>query len=134
MPETSVPGGIDEHDAIERVCRLYVEGGGKGDPDLLRQAFHSDARVFGDAGGRRLDVPIDQFIRIACDAPVGAGGKYRARVRSIDRTGDAAVAAVVEEGCWGQASFVDYLSLARIDGEWKIVTKIFALTGGRVPL
>jgi len=30
-------------------------------------------------------------------------------------------------------SFVDFLSLARIDGTWKIVCKTFAHTGGKMP-
>jgi len=40
---------------------------------------------------------------------------------------------VVEEGYWGTVSFVDYLSLAKIDGTWKIVNKLFAHTGGEPP-
>jgi len=37
---------------------------------------------------------------------------------------------VAEDGYWGYASFIDYLLLARIDGTWKIVCKLFAHTGG----
>ena len=44
-----------------------------------------------------------------------------------------ATAAVAEEGYWGTVSFIDYLSLARIDGTWKIVCKLFAHTGGEPP-
>jgi hypothetical protein len=124
---------VDDYDAITRTCQLYIEGGAQGDPQQLKRAFHPVARVFGDAGGQRLDVPVDQFIEIACASPVGVGGKYRGRVQAIQQTGDVAVATIVEDGCWGQVSFVDYLSLVRIGGEWKIVTKIFALTGGQMP-
>ena len=51
----------------------------------------------------------------------------------MHQTDDAAVATVAEEGYWGTVSFVDYLSLARIDGIWKIVSKLFAHTGGEPP-
>jgi hypothetical protein len=47
--------------------------------------------------------------------------------------GDAAVATLAEEGCWGQVSFVDFFSLARFDSTWKIVNKTFAHTGGEMP-
>jgi hypothetical protein len=30
-------------------------------------------------------------------------------------------------------SFIDYLSLSRINGRWKIVSKLFAHTGGEPP-
>jgi Putative lumazine-binding len=38
-----------------------------------------------------------------------------------------------EDGCWGNLSFVDYFTLAKIDGTWKIVNKTFAHTGGEMP-
>jgi hypothetical protein len=124
---------IDDYDGILRVVDLYFSGGEKGDRTKLEQAFHPDARVFGDTGGARLDVPVDRFIQIACDSPVGQGGKYRGRVLSVEQTLDAAVAVVAEDGCWGSVSFVDYLLLARNQGKWKIVSKVFALTGGKIP-
>jgi hypothetical protein len=124
---------VSDYDAIVHVCRKYIDGGKTGDAGMLREAFHPDARVFGNFGGHRLDVPIEPFIKIACDSPVGTGGKYRGRVVSVLQTDDAAVAVVAEDGCWGRASFVDYLSLARVDGTWKIVNKTFALTGGEMP-
>jgi hypothetical protein len=33
----------------------------------------------------------------------------------------------------GTLSFTDFFSLSRIDGEWKIVNKTFAHTGGEPP-
>jgi Putative lumazine-binding len=40
---------------------------------------------------------------------------------------------VAEEGYWGTVSFIDYLLLARIGGDWKIVCKLFAHTAGEPP-
>lgn len=34
---------------------------------------------------------------------------------------------------WGTVSFLDYLSLAKIGGTWKIVSKLFAHVGGEPP-
>ena len=42
-------------------------------------------------------------------------------------------ATVAEENYWGTVSFIDYLLLARIEGTWKIVCKLFAHTGGEPP-
>jgi hypothetical protein len=124
---------VSDYDAILEVCQKYIDGGSTGDALSLREAFHPEARVFGNAGGTRLDVPIESFIKIACDAPVGTGGKYRARVLSVLQSEDAAVTVVAEDGCWGAVSFVDYLSLTRVNGVWKIANKTFALTGGTMP-
>ncbi len=43
------------------------------------------------------------------------------------------IVTIEEHGFWGVLSFVDYFSLARIDGSWKIVNKTFAHTGGSLP-
>ncbi len=126
-------GTIEDYDAIAHVCQLYIDGGARGDAVKLREAFHPDARMFGNAGGHRLDIPIEHFFDLACKAPIGSGGNYRARILSVEQTRDAAVATIAEDGCWGQASFIDFMSLARVEGVWKIVTKTVAHTGGEIP-
>jgi hypothetical protein len=42
-------------------------------------------------------------------------------------------AAIEETGFWGTLSFTDFFALSRFDGEWKIVNKTFAHTGGEPP-
>ena len=123
---------VDDYDAICRVLQLCTEGEAKGDVAKLREAFHADAWMFGSLAGTRYDVPIEELFKLAESAPADTG-KYRSRVLSVQQTGDAAVAVVAEEGYWGSVSFIDYLLLARIDGAWKIVCKLFAHTGGEPP-
>jgi hypothetical protein len=45
----------------------------------------------------------------------------------------AATVQLEEDGYWGGVSFTDFFSLARIEGEWLIVNKTFAHTGGDPP-
>ena len=123
---------VGDYDAICRVVQLMSDGEAKGDIAKLREAFHADARMFGSLAGTRYDVPIEELFSLAESAPADTG-KYRSRVLSVQQTGDAAVAMVAEEGYWGSVSFIDYLLLARIDGAWKIVCKLFAHTGGEPP-
>jgi hypothetical protein len=59
-------------------------------------------------------------------------GSYQANLTSVDQMNDAATARLEETGCWGNVSFVDFFSLSRIDGSWKIVNKTFAHTGGEM--
>ena len=123
---------VSDYDAICRLLQLCTEGEAKGDVAKLREAFHEDARMFGSFAGVRYDVPIAELFSLAGSAPADTGN-YRSRVLSVQQTGDAAVAVVAEEGYWGNVSFVDYFHLARIDGAWKIVCKLFAHTGGEPP-
>ena len=128
----SPAGVVGDHDEICRVVQLCTEGEAKGDASKLNEAFHADARMFGSLAGVRYDVPIAALVELAVSAPADTGN-YRARILSVHQAGDAAVAIVAEEGYWGSVSFIDYLSLARIDGIWKIVCKVFAHTGGEPP-
>ena len=125
-------GLVDDYDAICRVAQLCTEGEAKGDVAKLREAFHADTRMFGSIAGTRYDVPIAELFALAESAPADTG-TYRSRVLSVQQTGDAAVGVVAEEGYWGSVSFIDYFLLARIDGVWKIVCKLFAHTGGEPP-
>jgi hypothetical protein len=61
------------------------------------------------------------------------GESYEARIIPIEQIGDAARATLEERGCWGTVSFIDFFTLSKIDGDWKIVGKTFAHTGGEMP-
>jgi hypothetical protein len=123
---------VDDYDAICRTVQLCLEGEARGDPEKLREAFHDDARIYGALAGERFDGHISILIDLADGAPADTGS-YRSRILSVQQAGDVAVVTVAEEGYWGAVSFVDLLSLARIDDRWQIVTKLFTHTGGEPP-
>ena len=123
---------VADYDAICRALQLCTEGEAKGDVAKLQEAFHADARMFGSIAGTRYDVPIEELFELAESEPADTGN-YRSRILSVQQTGDAAVGVVAEEGYWGSLSFIDYFLLARIEGVWKIVCKLFDHTGGEPP-
>src|ERR1700722_19324157 len=49
---------IDSHDKIWQVVDLAMKGAAEGDLAKLREAFHRDARMFGEVYGKRYDAPI----------------------------------------------------------------------------
>jgi hypothetical protein len=110
--------------------QLYIDGVATGDAAKLEQAFHQDARMYGAVDGQRYDIPISEMIKMIESQPANADGTFRASVEAVAEEGDAAIVTIEEYGFWGALSFVDYFSLARIDGSWKIVNKTFAQTGG----
>jgi Putative lumazine-binding len=124
---------IDSHDKIWQVVDLAMKGAAEGDLAKLGEAFHRDARMFGEVYGKRYDAPIAEFFDLCEKHPLGKGGRYRQRIISITRVGGAAMAMVAEDGCWGSASFVDFFTVTQIDGAWKITNKTFAYTGGEIP-
>jgi hypothetical protein len=124
---------IDEYDAIAEELGLYMDGSARGEVDKLEEAFHPDSRMFGSLGGQRFDVPIQTLFELTAHGPADTAGRYRGRILSITQVSDAAMAAVAEDGFWGSVSFVDFFTLAKIDGRWQIVNKTFAHTGGEPP-
>ncbi len=122
-----------ETDQITRAVNLYVEGVGDGDAAKLRKAFHPDAHMWGSMAGQRYDEPVEELIAMVDGKPVDVDGSFHAQITSVEQTDDAASVTLTEEGFWGTVSFVDFFSLARIDGTWKIVNKTFAHTRGQPP-
>ncbi|HEY6759104.1 MAG TPA: nuclear transport factor 2 family protein [Baekduia sp.] len=82
------------------------------------------------AHGQRDDEPISELIAEVDGEPVDVDGSFHAQVTSIEQTDDTASVTLSEEGLWGTVSFVDFFSLARIDGTWKIVNKTYVHAPG----
>jgi metallo-beta-lactamase class B len=102
---------------------LYFEAHALGDGNYIRQAFSPDAKIsFVDHGELKQWTREEFANRI--HGP--AADEYRRvrRVESLDVNGDAASAIVTLD--YGQVLFRDHLSLLEIDGQWKIVSKVFS--------
>jgi Putative lumazine-binding len=124
---------IDERQAIEAAVQLYIEGASQGNAAKLKEAFREEAWMYGAVGGQRFDMPISQMAEVVTGQPLDSDGSFRARIASLEQEGDIARVRLEEDGCWGGVSFVDYFTLAKIDGGWKIVNKTFTHTGGEMP-
>ncbi len=122
---------LQDLEDVRALIQLYIDGS-NGDVAKLKQAFHADARMFGHIGPMDTYIPIGGFFDMVQAQPGMAGPKYQAVVRSIDLTGDAGVAVLVETDYLG-CDFVDYFSVARIGGRWQITNKTYAHTGGQPP-
>ena len=119
---------MSDLDEVSQLMQHYVDGA-DGDVALLRRIFHPSARMIGQWAGHEVEVPIDDFYAEVEANPGMAGPDYQATVRSIDLTGDVGVAVLVETDYFG-CDFVDYFTVARIEGTWRITQKSYAVTGG----
>jgi len=118
---------MDDLDAIAAVVQLYVDGVAQADVGRLKEAFHESARMFGNEGDKRYDVPISEFFEEVAETPLPGPG-FRSRIVSIDLVNDAAVAVLAEDDYQG-VDYVNFFSLFKLDGTWKIVVKVFTVTG-----
>ncbi|MCP4645435.1 MAG: nuclear transport factor 2 family protein [bacterium] len=113
----------EDEKAIREVVQLYFDGIIKYDEQALRKAFHADANVIGTTKEGKADwEPFQEWVVYTRgDAPDPTGRNNR--IVSIEVTGRAAIAKTDLD--WPHVHYVDYLSLLRIDGQWKIVNKIW---------
>lgn len=120
---------LDNLAAIRSVMQLYIDGA-DGDDGKLEQAFHPNAMMFGHVGETRRDMPINEFIKGVRDKGPGlCGESYRFDLADIKIAGRAAIATLIEQDYRG-CEFVNFFTLAQIDGNWKIVSKTYSSTGG----
>lgn len=103
--------------AVEKTLNYYLEGA---TADEVGKAFHTEAELKFVRDGKYETVSAAEFL----DRIRGMEKPERiTRIRSIQITGNAAGACVEQE--YKTHTFVDYINLLKIDGEWKIVNKIF---------
>jgi protease I len=115
-----------DEEAIRRVVGYYFDGGTAGDSSIVAKAFHKSAMMFYVRDTAFMQVPIfpEYLSRVAAPRPAGAGpDQTKKEIVSIDIAGTAAVAKL--KLTTRSAVLTDYMSLLRINGEWKIVNKIF---------
>lgn len=114
---------------VKDLIQLYVDGT-NGDVNKLKEAFHPRAWIMGHGEklGFKGHFPADKFIDILKSEPHMAGANHKVDIRSIDLTDDVGVVVVKETDFHG-CDFVDYLSVAKIEGQWFITNKTYTCTG-----
>lgn len=109
-----------EHDAVKQTLNYYLEGGTNNDFEVLKKAFHEDASMKYIRGEYKAVNAIEFFQGIMKPGPPQ---NRTTSIEYIDISGPAAHARLRID--YPKFSFIDYMNLLKIDGEWKIVSKIF---------
>ena len=115
-----------EQERITEVLQHYIEGARSGRGDDMRPAFHPLATVFGYVGGELFAGPIQKLFD--WNDGNGPATGLRPRIASIDLAGTVATARL-ELDDWTGHRFTDLFTLLRVEGEWKIMNKVFHLHG-----
>ncbi len=116
---------LDDAGAIQAVIADYFHGIFHGDIERLRRAFHPRAALFGDVNGqpyfRELDVYLET-VRTR-QSPAALGEPFRMKTLSIDILNS--IASVRLHVPMLGFRYQDILALNKIDGQWRIVSKLF---------
>ncbi len=90
----------------------------------MKPAFHKDATIFGYAGNDLFAGPIQQLFDWNDDS--GPAPELQARIASIDLV-DTVATVRLELNNWSGSRYTDLFTLLKVDGEWKIMNKVFHL-------
>ncbi len=121
---SNVPTKVSENDAIARTVQHYIDGARSGKGDDMKPAFHKDATIFGYAGTDLFGGPIQQLFD--WNDENGPATELQAQIASIDLV-DTAATVRLELDNWTGSRFTDLFTLLKVDGEWKIMNKVFHL-------
>ena len=113
---------VSEHDAIAKTVQHYIDGAKSGNGDDMKPAFHKDATIFGHDGPDLFAGPIQKLFD--WDDENGPATDLQAQITSIDLVETIATVRL-ELDNWTGIRFSDMFTLLKIDGEWKIINKVF---------
>src|SRR6516225_9064275 len=121
-PMTTTRTTESEADAIAKTVQIYVDGGRSGRGDDMKAAFHPDATIFGYLGNDLFAGPIQKvFDRIDQNGPAT---ELEWRIASLDICETIATVRL-ELDNWTGHRYTDMLALVKVEGEWKIIRKVF---------
>lgn len=117
------------YDEIARALPLYFDGFYAGDVAALRRIFHPACHLYNGSEGRLADDDMETvYARVAGRAsPASKGEVRRDAVLGIDVSSPVSALARVQIAI-GSRLFTDYLNLLKLDGEWRIIAKVFSWT------
>lgn len=101
----------------------YIQGHVTGNGDFMRKAFHSEAKVMAFRDGKMMNLTAEEFASRFNGKPAADEAQRKRRIESVEITGNAGVGKIVLD--YPTVTFTDYMSLLKVDGEWKIVNKVF---------
>ncbi len=110
--------------AIEEVVGKYIEGGRTADSSIMKPAFHENAQMSGPAEDGAFSGPI-QALYDYVDSN-GPATDLDMRIVSITISDERAASVVLHADHWHGKNFTDHFHLLKIDGTWKIMSKIYS--------
>jgi len=115
---------VQEYDAIAKTIQHYIDGGRSGKGADMKPAFHPDATIFSYVGPDLFAGPIQELFD--WNDKNGPAAVMQVRIANVDVAGTIATARL-EIDNWTGHRFTDMFTLLKVDGQWKIISKVFYL-------
>jgi hypothetical protein len=112
-----------DKDAARVPLENYVKGHATGDGEFMKKAFHTEGNLIFIRDGKYTTRSFAEYIAGFTGKPAADEADRKRSIEMVEVTGNAGVGKIILD--YPTVRFVDYMSLLKIDGEWKIVTKIF---------
>jgi protease I len=111
--------------SIVKTVQSYFDGMHFGDTSRLRSVFHPDACLFGYYHGDFSRMPFEDWMAEVegMDKPSETGEVFDMAIVAVDVSGPTAQVKAAE--LYAGARYSVYLSLALIDGNWKVINKLY---------
>jgi hypothetical protein len=119
----SIQASSAEEAAARVPLENYLKGHATGDGEYFKKAFHPEARLFWYRDGKLMTRTSAEYIAGASGKPAADEANRKRWIESVKITGNAGVGIIVLD--YPTTKFVDYMSLLKVDGEWKIINKTF---------
>ncbi len=110
--------------AIEEIVGKYIEAGRTSDSSIMRAVFHENAQMSGPAEDGAFSGPI-QALYDFVDSN-GPATDLEMRIVSITISDERAASVVLHADHWHGKNFTDHFQLLKMDGTWKILSKIYS--------
>lgn len=112
-----------EKTAIGVPLENYFKAQATANADLIRKAMHSEAKIMFMSEGKFTQWSSEEFASRFKGTPAADESKRKRSFEILDVFGNAAIAKVTLD--YPTVKFTDYMTLLKIDGEWKIINKTF---------
>jgi len=114
----------DDFKLIESTIQHYINGARSGKGNDMKPAFHKDATIFGYIGSDLFAGPIQKLFDLNDEN--GPASDIVTKIVHMDIEGSIATERL-ESDNWTGHKFTDFFTILKVDGEWKIMNKIFHL-------
>ena len=111
---------------IEALLGQYFDGLHHSDAALLGRVFHPQALYACASDGQLTHMTMDAYLPMVAARPSPASRQEKRHDRIISIAFAGPVTAVARVECAiAEKRFTDLLSLVQLDGEWRIIAKVF---------
>ncbi len=116
---------VQDYEDVLAAMEGYVQGLKTGNVVDLKKTFHEDAIMYGHLGDDLSQGDIENLY--AYVEKFGAAPNIKTNLTVLHKTPTTAIVRIEMEHDAADDNFTDYHSLIKINGEWKVVAKLFHL-------